>query len=59
MDNVDSVLANENIVSALEKNGYSYAVAFATLQEVENGAGCGQLSIITDIMEENLPNNPV
>jgi len=48
MENVDQVLANENIVSALEKNGYDYAVAYATEAERQVGASCGQLSIITD-----------
>ena len=31
----------------LEAAGYDYAVAFATQSEIENGAACGQLSIIT------------
>ena len=37
---------NEKIVSELEENGYDYAVAVATQSEIENGAACGQLSII-------------
>ena len=55
MDNVDLVLANENIVSALEGVGYEYAVAFSTEAERQVGASCGQLSIIT---EENNQDNP-
>ena len=38
----------EKIKSQLEKNGYDFAVAVATQSEIENGAACGQLSIITD-----------
>ena len=30
----------------LKKAGYEYAIAIATNSEVENGAACGQLSII-------------
>lgn len=32
----------------LEDAGFDYAMAFATQEEVENGAACGQLSIITE-----------
>ena len=32
----------------LEAARYDYAVAFATQSEIENGAACGQLSIITE-----------
>ena len=28
--------------------GYDYAVALATKSEIENGAACGQLSIIAE-----------
>jgi adenine C2-methylase RlmN of 23S rRNA A2503 and tRNA A37 len=38
----------EQIKNQLEENGYDFAVAVATKSEVENGAACGQLSIITD-----------
>jgi hypothetical protein len=38
----------EQIKSQLEENGYYFAVAVATQSEIENGAACGQLSIITD-----------
>ncbi|MFA5152087.1 MAG: hypothetical protein WC554_05985 [Clostridia bacterium] len=39
---------NEEIKNQLEENGYDFAVAVATQSEIENGAACGQLSIITD-----------
>ena len=42
---------NEKIKDELEQSGYEYAVAIATESEVENGAACGQLSIITDEQE--------
>jgi hypothetical protein len=42
----------DKIKKALEENGYDYAVAVATQAEIENGAACGQLSII--IEQENL-----
>lgn len=38
----------ETIKAELEAAGYDYAVAIATESEVENGAACGQLSIITE-----------
>lgn len=38
----------EQIKNQLEENGYDFAVAVATRSEIENGAACGQLSIITD-----------
>jgi len=38
----------EKIKDQLENNGYDFAVAVATKSEIENGAACGQLSIITD-----------
>jgi len=38
----------EVIKNQLEEAGYEYAVAVATQSEVENGAACGQLSIITE-----------
>lgn len=37
---------NEQIKEQLEESGYDYAVAVATQSEIENGAACGQLSII-------------
>lgn len=39
---------NEQIKNELEVAGYDYAVAVATKSEIENGAACGQLSIITE-----------
>lgn len=38
----------EIIKKQLEESGYDYAVAVATQSEIENGAACGQLSIITE-----------
>ena len=35
------------IKTQLEEAGYDFAVAIATQSEIENGAACGQLSIIT------------
>ena len=39
----------EKIVEELEKSGYDYAIAIATKAEIEAGAACGQLSIITEV----------
>lgn len=39
---------NEVIIEQLEKEGYNFAIAIATEAEVESGAACGQLSIITE-----------
>ena len=38
----------ELIKKQLEEAGFDYAVAVATKSEVDNGAACGQLSIITE-----------
>lgn len=38
----------EQIKNSLEEKGFEYAVAIATQCEVEAGAACGQLSIITE-----------
>lgn len=38
----------ETMKQQLEKNGYDFAVAVATKSEIDNGAACGQLSIITE-----------
>ena len=38
----------EKIKEQLERMGYDYAVASATKSEIENGAACGQLSIIAE-----------
>lgn len=43
----------EKIKSQLEEAGYEYAVAVATEAEINAGAACGQLAIITEkILEE-------
>ena len=38
----------EKIVNQLEEYGYDYAIAIATQAEINAGAACGQLSIITE-----------
>ena len=38
----------EEIRKQLEDAGYDYAVAIATQAEVEAGAACGQLALITE-----------
>ena len=38
----------EKIVQELEEAGFDYAVAIATKAEIENGAACGQLAIVTE-----------
>lgn len=38
----------ENIVKSLENAGYDFALAIATKAEVEAGAACGQLSLVTE-----------
>lgn len=38
----------ESIKQQLESAGYDYAVAVATQAEINAGAACGQLSIITE-----------
>lgn len=38
----------KKIKEQLEEMGYDYAVAIATNSEIENGAACGQLSIIVE-----------
>jgi hypothetical protein len=38
----------ESILEQLTEAGYDYAIATATEAEVQNGAACGQLSIIAD-----------
>ena len=43
----------EKIKAQLEAAGYEYAVAVATEAEINAGAACGQLAIITEkILEE-------
>lgn len=43
----------EKIKKQLKDNGYDHAVAIATQSEIENGAACGQLSIITELNQNN------
>ena len=38
----------EQIKNQLEESGYEYAIAITTEAEIENGAACGQLSIILE-----------
>lgn len=38
----------EKIKQQLDDEGYDYAVAIATVAEIEAGAACGQLSIIEE-----------
>lgn len=38
----------EEIAKQLKEKGYDYAIAIATKAEIENGAACGQLAIITE-----------
>jgi adenine C2-methylase RlmN of 23S rRNA A2503 and tRNA A37 len=38
----------KNVCDQLENAGFDYAVAFATQAEIDAGAACGQLSIITE-----------
>ena len=38
------------IITDLEAHGYDYAFAFATSEEIEAGAACGQLAIIDDLI---------
>jgi adenine C2-methylase RlmN of 23S rRNA A2503 and tRNA A37 len=39
---------NDEIKKQLEENEFDYAVAVATQSEIDNGAACGQLSIIIE-----------
>lgn len=43
----------DKIKNELEQKGYNYAVAVATDAEIQAGAACGQLSIITEEQETN------
>jgi hypothetical protein len=36
------------IVEQMESSGYDWALAFATQEEIEAQAGCGQLAIICE-----------
>jgi adenine C2-methylase RlmN of 23S rRNA A2503 and tRNA A37 len=37
----------ENIQEQLKKAGYDFAIAIATQAEIEAGAACGQLAILS------------
>jgi len=41
-------LNEERMLRQLRERGYDCAVAFATEAEIQAGAACGQLSIISD-----------
>lgn len=41
----------KNVCEQLENAGYDHAIAVATQAEIEAGAACGQLSIITEEIE--------
>lgn len=38
----------KHVCDQLENAGFDFAVAFATQAEIDAGAACGQLSIITE-----------
>ncbi len=38
----------EHIIEELKEAGFDYAIAIATKAEIENGAACGQLAIVTE-----------
>ena len=40
------------IMEELEKEGYDYALAVATDAEIKQGAACGQLSIISENVDD-------
>ena len=42
----------ESIIKELKNSGYDVGVAFATKEEIENGAACGQIAIILDQDDE-------
>jgi hypothetical protein len=42
---------NEKIKTELENSGFSFAIAVATQAEIEAGAACGQLAIVTENTE--------
>lgn len=41
----------QEVCNQLEAAGFDFAVAVATVAEIEAGAACGQLSIITETIE--------
>lgn len=42
----------EKITTQLEEKKYDYAIALATEAEIQAGAACGQLSIVTEDPED-------
>ena len=38
----------ERVIELLEAMGYDYAIAIATEAELEAGAACGQLALVTE-----------
>lgn len=50
--NNKEVIILEKIIKQLKEKGYDYAIAIATQSEIENGAACGQLSIINAINDK-------
>jgi len=42
----------EKITEQLKDAGYDFATAIATRAEIDNGAACGQLAIITEELED-------
>ena len=45
---LEEVSSMQKIVNELKEAGFDFGVAFATEAEIQNGAACGQLSIITE-----------
>lgn len=43
---------DKEITKQLEQEGYDYAIAIATQAEINAGAACGQLSLVTEEKEE-------
>ena len=41
------------VVAAVEDAGFDCAIAIATNAEVQSGAACGQMSLVTAAMEQN------
>lgn len=48
MKEVINVSTTKKIQEQLEKEGYDNAIAVATQAEIEAGAACGQLAIVTE-----------
>ena len=38
----------DQIINALKQEGYDFGIAIATQAEINAGAACGQLSIVTE-----------